>query len=257
VANTVLIFRAVRRVLRDDATAWINLGDSYASGKGTCYNPGGGHSSLKPKDLVGVPWMVAFALRADGWYLRQDIIWQKPNPMPESVTDRCTKAHEYIFLLAKSQKYYYDADAIKEPASYSTHERRALAKIENKSNPDSMKNGIRPRKLAAPGEGIKNNSSFDAAMAIMPEIRNKRSVWTVTTKPYAEAHFATFPPDLIKPCILAGCPAGGTVLDPFLGSGTTAYVAKDLGRNAIGIELNPEYVKLAEKRCAQEVLGLI
>ena len=173
----------------------------------------GGVSGLKPKDLIGIPWRVAFALQADGWYLRQDIIWHKPNPMPESVTDRCTKAHEYIFLLSKSPKYYYDHEAVKE-----------LAVSGNKSAP------------TAP-----------------PETRNRRSVWTVAPKPYKEAHFAVYPPELIQPCILAGCPEGGVVLDPFGGSGTTAGVAESFGRNSIMIELNPEYASLMEARISSIV----
>lgn len=275
VAKMVDIFREVRRVLRDDGTLWLNLGDSYNSNPSNNQGKGienskiglreGARSlgrqkrninNLKPKDLVGIPWTVAFALRADGWYLRQDIIWHKPNPMPESVTDRCTKSHEYIFLLAKSQKYYYDAEAIKEPASYNTHERVARAKIDHKSNPSDKISGIRPRKLAQPGSGIKNNDSFDSAMAVMPDYRNKRSVWTVTTKPYSEAHFATFPEDLIKPCILAGCPENGIVLDPFAGALTTAKVARDLNRCFLCIELNPEYIKMGERRLSQQRLQI-
>lgn len=274
VDKLVAVFREVKRVLRDDGTLWLNLGDSYVS------SPTGGLSSipskmtggrdnqiaasarpdksgfgLSQKQLIGIPWRVAFALQADGWYLRQDIIWHKPNPMPESVTDRCTKAHEYIFLLSKSAKYYFDNDAIKETASYNTHERQSRAKISHKCNPDDKKNGIRPKnRKYDPGSGNKNNPSFDAAMAIMPEYRNKRSVWTVTTKPYKGAHFATFPAELITPCILAGCPVGGTVLDPFGGSGTTAQVSENHGRKAIMIELNPAYIKLQKKRTEQIIL---
>ncbi len=232
---------------------------------------------LKQKDLVGTPWMVAFALRSDGWYLRQDIIWSKPNPMPESVTDRCTKAHEYIFLLSKSGKYYYNQDAILEDCSPNTNARLSQD-VQNqigseRANGGAKTNGnmkavsrqswkgstfdgprdleVRPdtgRKRAPTGSGTKNNDSFDAAMAIMPTKRNKRSVWTVTTEGFKEAHFATFPPALIEPCILAGCPEGGTVLDPFGGAGTTGMVADRLQRNAILIELNPEYAAMAERR---------
>ena len=226
VENLVKVFREVRRVLCDDGTVWLNLGDSYYN-----YRPGKGQSlikqtvsntnqdlpqevarrankidGLKEKDLVGIPWRVAFALQADGWYLRQDIIWHKPNPMPESVQDRCTKSHEYIFLLSKNPKYYFDNEAIKEDAE--------------------------------------------------PEKRNKRSVWTITTKPFKGAHFAVFPPDLIEPCILAGCPKDGVVLDPFMGSGTTGMVAQELGRKWIGCELNPEYINLQKTRTAQQVLEL-
>jgi len=226
VENLVKVFREVKRVLRDDGTVWLNLGDSYYN-----YRPGKGQSlikqtvsntnqdlpqevarrankieGLKEKDLVGIPWRVAFALQADGWYLRQDIIWHKPNPMPESVQDRCTKSHEYIFLLSKNPKYYFDNEAIKEDAE--------------------------------------------------PEKRNKRSVWTITTKPFKGAHFAVFPSDLIEPCILAGCPKDGVVLDPFMGSGTTGMVAQELGRKWIGCELNPEYINLQKTRTAQQVLEL-
>jgi len=247
VAKMVEIFREVRRVLRDDGTLWLNLGDSYASGGMS--NPSskstlsGGKdlgaadysitrkvpNGLKPKDLVGIPWMVAFALRADGWYLRQDIIWHKPNPLPESVKDRCTKAHEYIFLLTKSQKYFYDSEAIKEKSNYPGQGGAAIGHVTH-SQPGA-------RRL-----------SVTENLKIRGEKRNKRSVWTVTTKPFKGAHFATYPPDLIEPCILAGCPAGGVVLDPFMGSGTTGMVAAMYQRNFIGFELNPEYCKMAEKR---------
>lgn len=237
------IFREVRRVLRDDGTLWLNLGDSYAgSGKGGQseakrsenwqpeYGNKGARYGLKSKDLIGIPWRVAFALQADGWYLRQDIIWHKPNPMPESVTDRCTKAHEYIFLLSKSPTYYYDHEAIKEPAVMNRWGGKKPMNLTNSKDQQNVFGGLtRERDM-------------------MPETRNRRSVWTVATKPYKGAHFATFPPDLIKPCILAGAPFGGIVLDPFLGSGTTAAVAKALGRNYIGIELNPAYIQLANNR---------
>jgi DNA modification methylase len=261
VAKMVEVFREVKRVLRDDGTLWLNLGDSYAgSGKGR--NADGTHSEggkqgtsrgtiegvikkpvltagLKPKDLIGIPWMVAFALRADGWYLRQDIIWAKPNPMPESVTDRCTKAHEYIFLLSKSSKYYFDNEAIKEPSVYHG--------IDSRSDMGNIRyNGKRTE-----GEASANGQQ---SFVTINETRNKRSVWTVTTKPYSGAHFATFPPDLIEPCILAGCPEGGIVLDPFMGSGTTAHTALRAGRQYIGCELNPEYIKLASQRLAQGFL---
>lgn len=208
VAKLVGVFREVKRVLRHDGTLWLNLGDSYAAnrsyqvsdGKHLAHDYGESNATvvptgMKPKDLMGVPWMVAFALRADGWYLRSEIIWAKPSPMPESVTDRPTKAHEQVFLLSKSARYFYDADAIREAHG-----------------------------------------------------RNKRSVWTVATRPYPEAHFATFPPKLIEPMVLAGCPRDGVVLDPFAGSGTTLQVAVAHGRSAIGIELNPAYAALAERR---------
>ena len=249
VSKMVEVFREVKRVLRKDGTLWLNLGDSYAgSGRGPTGRNGignqekrqGFHSpkvviptGLKPKDLVGIPWMVAFALRADGWYLRQDIIWHKPNPMPESVKDRCTKAHEYIFLLSKSSKYYYDAEAIKEPLARPEELLRKTPAVFGGRN---KHDGYGTRKYS----GNEYVGTYTG--------RNKRSVWTVSTKPFPEAHFATFPPDLIKPCILAGCPAGGVVLDPFMGSGTTGMVAAMHQRNFIGFELNPEYCKMAEKR---------
>lgn len=240
VIELVAVFREVRRVLRNDATFWLNIGDSYAAqgGNGTGGNlarinrsyqqrntrPGYSGTDIKPKDLIGIPWMLAFALRADGWWLRQDIIWHKPNPMPESVTDRCTKAHEYLFLLSKSERYYFDQDAILEPCSQSTHARLSQdvqAQIgSERAHAGGKTNGNMKavaRKMAAPGSGIKNNTSMDAALAIMPAVRNKRSVWTVATQPFSEAHFATFPPALVEPCILAGCPKGGVVCDPFFG----------------------------------------
>jgi DNA modification methylase len=272
VAELVAVFREVRRVLRDDGTLWLNLGDSYnaagRSGEGRATSQkqksnrasasGGDNcrptvASLKGKDLIGIPWMVAFALRADGWYLRQEIIWHKPNPMPESVTDRCTKAHEQIFLLSKSPRYYFDQAAILEPASPNTHARLAqngLAAQAGSNRVPGKTNG--PMKAVArkfdPAAGNKNNASFDAAMAVMPTERNKRSVWTVTTQGFKEAHFATFPPALIEPCIAAGSPAGGVVLDPFGGAGTTGLVADRLGRDAVLVELNPAYAAIARER---------
>jgi len=331
VAKMVKVFREVKRILKKKGTLWLNLGDSYAgSGQGWGQRPetltklqGGNRGSLhclneplvgyhipglKPKDLVGIPWRVAFALQADGWYLRQDIIWAKPNPMPESVTDRCTKSHEYIFLLAKSPKYYFDNEAIKETAIHKEDPRAGYGRLH-----------YRGKREGQNGTGQEN-------FVKIVETRNKRSVWTITTKPFKEAHFATFPEDLIKPMILAGCPefvckkcgkvreriidnservntrpglntgnmksgketdpnkvlhnsdlskyrqqiiyktlgytdcgcnagfTGGIVLDPFVGSGTTALVAKNLGRHFIGIELNPEYVKMANKRLNFEML---
>jgi DNA modification methylase len=269
--HTVLIFREVRRVLREDGTLWLNLGDSYANDGKRGGSTGGKHvaalhgatncgrrkergqTGLKPKDLVGIPWRVAFALQADGWYLRQDIIWSKPNPMPESVRDRCTKSHEYIFLLAKSARYYYDAEAIADPVADPTrknYSRGADSKVD-----DDCKTFMRTR------SGLKKQKTHavDCAIALNARhacscgangftSRNKRSVWTVATQPYKAAHFATFPPKLIAPCIRAGCRAGGVVLDPFGGSGTTGEVAASEGRRAILIELNPAYVKLAENR---------
>lgn len=234
IKNLVIVFREVKRVLKDEGTLWLNLGDSYAgSGKGQV------PASLKPKDLMGVPWRVAFALQEDGWYLRQDIIWAKPNPMPESVKDRCTKSHEYIFLLSKNRKYYFDYEAIEEPANYDGRKDTLL-----KGSPKYEKcvvPGQAGHSMAAKGhERWKKNERGEY-------VRNKRSVWTIPTKPFKEAHFATYPPDLIKPCILAGCPVGGIVLDPFMGSGTTAQVALELQRNFIGFELNPKYIEIAEK----------
>jgi len=302
VQKLVEVFREVKRVLRDDGTLWLNLGDSYAgSGKGL-YGDGQSHGSegakqktnkgsiglslssgpnnscgLKPKDLIGIPWRVAFALQADGWYLRQDIIWHKPNPMPESVTDRCTKAHEYIFLLSKSPRYHFDHEAIREEAVYGGNEARyERALTADKSLPTEERNGIRPRSSWKGsefhsgktgehqlGRASKKRGEFNGKTESMPgreafraikEMRNKRSVWSVTSKPYREAHFATFPPDLIVPCILAGCPEGGTVLDPFGGSGTTAMVARNHGRKSILCELNETYIALQMKRFEQGVL---
>jgi DNA modification methylase len=252
IERLVEVFRAVRRTLKDDGTLWVNLGDSYAggagrwggtknmSGKQASNNGSLGqigkpqkwqHPSIKQKDLIGVPWLFAFAMRADGWYLRQDIIWHKPNPMPESVTDRCTKAHEYIFLFSKSARYYFDSDAIKEPAT-STDERPRDREStrQNKIPGRTRMNGLTSNNYAT---------------------RNKRDVWTVTTRAYKEAHFATFPPDLIRPCVRAGSRPGGIVLDPFFGAGTTGLVAAEEGRQYIGIDLNPEYCAIAERRLAQ------
>ena len=289
-AALVGVFAEVRRVLRKDGTLWLNYGDAYAGSWGAQSREGKANVSVvsgeqvaaapkrtgtgsrartpdcKPKDLIGLPWALAFALRADGWFLRQDIIWSKPNPMPESVTDRCTKSHEYLFLLSKSERYFYDQEAILEPCSPTTHARlsqdlqnqvgseRAHAGGKTNGNMKAVSRTVgvganaRPRKAAPDGSGTKNNPSFDAAMAIMPTARNKRSVWEVATQPFSEAHFATFPPALIEPCIKAGCPRGGVVLDPFGGAGTTGLVADRLGRNSILIELNPAYAAMAERR---------
>ena len=247
IERLVNIFREVKRVLKDDGTLWVNIGDSYngsggnhsvgqnnSSGfqgvLGEKYGGRGNHiSSCKPKDLIGIPWMLAFALRADGWYLRQDIIWHKPNPMPESVKDRCTKSHEYIFLLSKSSKYYFDHDAIQEDCNY--------------PNANGMKFGGDKYGKDAKGFEIYSGNEYSANGK-----RNKRDVWSVIPAHYKEAHFATFPEELVFPMILAGCPTDGVVLDPFMGSGTTAVVAKTNHRNYIGCELNPEYVKMAENR---------
>ena len=259
VAEMVAVFREVKRVLRDDGTLWLNLGDSYASyrdgkatpdttrgdSEGTLVPKGSAKnrmastfagSSIKHKDLIGIPWRVALALQADGWYLRQDIIWHKPNPMPESVTDRCTKAHEYIFLLSKSPQYYFDHEAIKEisvdPESHKGMKKRSADKRD--------------------GDPYFATRVGNSAEGKIYDKRNKRSVWTVTTKPFKGAHFATFPPDLIEPCILAGCPEGGTVLDPFGGAGTTGLVANRNNRNAILCELNPDYVQICENRISEQ-----
>jgi len=248
VESMVNVFREVKRVLADDGTLWLNLGDSYAGNNSRASDNGRagygteregvfkrGGDGLKTKDLIGIPWRVALALQADGWYLRQDIIWSKPNPMPESVTDRCTKAHEYIFLLSKKPKYYYDAEAVKEGAT--TNGRRPSLE-ERYAKGEPTRHGLAgAAACGAGGFGVDDDGT-----------RNKRSVWEVATKPYSGAHFATFPPDLIKPCIMAGCPTGGTVLDPFGGSGTTGMVALELGRNAELIELNPDYVEIIEGR---------
>jgi DNA modification methylase len=228
--------------------------DEIPAHLGSCFRPVG----LKPKDLIGIPWRVAFALQADGWYLRQDIIWSKPNPMPESVTDRCTKAHEYLFLLSKSARYFYDAGAIAEQAKdwsvggpgEGIKETLHYGAGNGGNGGLSALAGRYKRKRADRIGGNKHNDTkhSDGSVFTGCETRNKRSVWTVNTQSFPEAHFATFPPALIEPCILAGCPKGGTVLDPFGGAGTTGLVADRLGRNAILIELNPEYAAIAERR---------
>ena len=262
VENLVNVFREVKRVLKDDGTCWLNLGDSYYGGgwKGASLNKNSGdiqkahkgthcgeqikhdpkHPIIKTKDLVGIPWRVAFALQADGWYLRQDIIWHKPNPMPESVQDRCTKAHEYIFLLTKSANYFYDADAVREPVAESSIGR--------------LNQNIDQQVGTTRANGGKKSNGNLKAVGDIEKGRNKRSVWTITTKPYKEAHFAVFPPELPELCIKAGSKEGDTVLDPFFGSGTTGWVAQRLGRKWIGIELNAKYIKIAEKRFAQREL---
>jgi len=265
VANMVSVFQEVKRVLRKDGTVWLNLGDSYAGGGGISGVPEDWDSistnnrekyaqaddpkrnakkiGLKPKDLVGIPWRVALALQSDGWYLRSDIIWNKPNPMPESVTDRPTKSHEYIFLLTKSRKYYYDYEAIKEKNSPLTTERAKYhwAKPDTKASQYQELNGL--------------NRDEEYPISVDGK-RNKRSVWKITTKPYKEAHFATFPEELPETCIKAGTKRGDVVLDIFAGSGTTLSVASKLGRKGIGIELNPEYIKILKKRCKIESVSL-
>jgi len=275
IAKLVDVFREVRRVLKDDGTCWVNIGDSYWGGKGQSGSGGmefqqmrvetgvsfsspaahvGGngktrptdkkHESIKPKDLIGIPWMLAFALRADGWYLRSEIIWHKLNPMPESVTDRPTKAHEQIFLLSKSPKYFYDSDAVKEPCSPAN-----VADFKNRKTMDNKSNGVGSYEEARP-------DLCRSREAYMPSdfLRNRRSVWSIASAPYTDAHFATFPPALIEPCILAGSRIGDTVIDCFGGSGTTAQVANKFGRKAVLIELNPDYCELAMKRNCQKTL---
>lgn len=290
----VAVFREVMRALRTDGTLWLNIGDSYAGswgnyggqnrGKGTqrpitkgSAAPNPAYDGLekylpattnvvgcKPKDLIGIPWMLAFALRADGWYLRSDIIWHKPNPMPESVTDRPTKSHEYLFLLTKSASYYYDADAIAESVTDSSIARLSQATLElqrgsfrvpGKTNGPmkavgNITGNISERGVTRTTEGLNLKSAEEK---LRPDgKRNRRTVWSVTTVGYSEAHFATFPPKLIEPCILAGSRKGDTVLDPFMGAGTTGLVSDRLGRDCIGIELNPEYAAMARKRIADD-----
>jgi DNA modification methylase len=302
VEKMVSVFEEVKRILKSEGTLWLNLGDSY-NGYPANVTRGGEISganqharqfkesgyglackSLKPKDLIGIPWMVAFALRSSGWYLRQDIIWHKPNPMPESVTDRCTKSHEYIFLMSKSAKYYYDADAIKTSLK-DTSLARLGQNIESQTGSDRVPGKTNGKMKAvkfggnkAEGYGTRIHSgkewkpkgyehrgtgdqkltghsgNFDSDGNLIGDgMANKKSVWTVTTKPFSEAHFATFPQDLIVDCIKAGCPENGIILDPFMGAGTTALVARKLNRNFLGIELNEEYIKIAEKRLVSEL----
>lgn len=311
VQTMVEVFREVRRVLRPDGTLWLNLGDAYANDGKWGGSTGGKHvtalhgdtgigrakrdTGLKPKDMMGQPWRVAFALQADGWWLRQEIIWHKPNPMPESTRDRCTKAHEHVFLLAKSERYFYAFDAMQEPVNGGAHARRAKGGetgvgfghgYDAKPKPrykthdgwdtskgegghgsfhkEGREKGYVPnvgrregppgnpveRKLAEAGSGTKNNGSFDAAMAVMPETRNPRSVWTIPTHPFKGAHFATFPPALAERCITAGCPVDGTVLDPFGGSGTVGLVADRQHKHAILIDLDERNVPMATERIA-------
>ncbi len=296
----VKIFQEVKRVLKDDGTLWLNIGDTYSgsykgkkdkskhpqdTNKGSRNNINLTYFSSnkhKPKDLIGIPWMLAFALKADGWYLRQDIIWNKPNPMPESVTDRCTKSHEYIFLLSKSKKYYYDASSIKTKIADATV-LRMLQQIDSQKGSDripgktngrmkavgpgrnvrkgiDIKGGNQGNELGIPamainGNGVKGHSGyFDKEGNIIGDgSANKKSVWTVTARPFKEAHFATFPEALIVDCIKAGCRENGIVLDPFMGAGTTALVARKLNRNYIGFELNESYVKITTQRLNKEL----
>lgn len=285
VENMVQVFRLVRELLHDDGTLWLNLGDSYAgSGRGmtrTGLNDGknpktkglilpkqnAAQSNLKPKDLIGIPWRVAFALQADGWFLRQDIIWHKPNPMPESITDRCTKAHEYIFLFSKSRKYYFDYLAIKEPVAESSLKRLSqnidaqagsdrvpdktngpMKAVISRSSRDNFKRADSKRAAVHPNQSMGTHRAERADSEYDLLTRNKRSVWLVSTKPYKGAHFATFPLDLIEPCILAGSRVMDTVFDPFMGSGTTAEAALKHGRQYLGCELNPDYEQLQNER---------
>ena len=282
VAAMVEVFGLVRELLADDGVLWLNLGDSYAGywGKKYAHKPFGDDRTadistppnkespdfkkwgIKPKDLIGIPWRVALALQADGWYLRQDIIWHKPNPMPESVTDRCTKAHEYLFLLSKSERYFFDAEAIKEESV--TDDPRRPYGSKGAWDMDGRPEEQRPNgKLRAPANvkrgdfnGKTNDLPGREAFRAFTETRNRRSVWTVPTQPYSGAHFATFPPALIEPCILAGSRPGDTVLDCFFGSGTTGEVAGNFGRKWIGCELNPDYAPLQRARTAQAGLAL-
>jgi DNA modification methylase len=289
VARMVDVFREVRRVLRKDGVLWLNLGDSYATGGGAVGRcPGGGEQGerflragmvntqpnrmplpgLKPKDLIGIPWRVAFALQADGWWLRSDIIWSKPNPMPESVTDRPTKAHEYLFLLTKAERYFYDHKAIREPAKAVSLARISQANFDKQhGGPKDYANGVNAnRSMRATlenwsdkqrGHG-RRHEAFNGRWDLMSKDEqqelgcNKRTVWEIATAPFAEAHFATFPEALVKPCILAGSRIGDTVLDPFAGSGTVGVVAKSFGREFLGVELNPTYVAMAERRIAAQ-----
>lgn len=285
IQNMVEVFRLVRDLLADDGTLWLNLGDSYAgSGRGmtrTGLNDGknpktkglilpkqrASQSNLKPKDLIGIPWRVAFALQADGWYLRQDIIWHKPNPMPESITDRCTKAHEYIFLFSKSRKYYFDHISIKEPVAESSLKRLTqnieaqagsnrvpskpngpMKAVISRSLRDNFKRENSKRAAVHPNQTMGTHRAERADSEYDLLTRNKRSVWQISTKPYKGAHFATFPIDLIEPCILAGSRVNDVVFDPFMGSGTTAAAALKNGRNYLGCELNPEYESLQKLR---------
>lgn len=263
VAQMVDVFREVKRVLRDDGTLWLNLGDSYANDGKWGGHSGGKHDygngglvhqpigrmkkypGLKPKDLIGIPWRVAFALQADGWYLRQDIIWHKPNPMPESVRDRCTKAHGYLFMMSKSERYYFDSAAMQEPATGRSPGTKA----------GLLAYSFKRRTATTPPPGKPTQHREDREDVSYLDTRNKRSVWTVATSPFKGAHFATFPPALIEPCVLAGSPPGGVVLDPFGGAGTTGLVAARNGRVGVLCELNPEYVDMAERRIATAIFG--
>ncbi len=285
------VFEEVRRVLRPDGVAWVNMGDSYAGSRGLSLpspiEPTAGEArtdnhartrsmtasrrrddaaiprsdirvpGLKPKDLVGQPWRLAFALQERGWWLRQDVIWHKPNPMPESVRDRCTKAHEYLFLLSKSERYWWDTEAMKEQVNGGAHARgpgnRRIVKYGPVDSRHQTKAGLvkYAEKVRA-----KQNPSMDAALREMVSHRNTRSVWSIPSEPLREAHFAAFPRELVRRCVLASCPPEGTVLDPFMGSGTVGVVAREYGRSFIGIELNPDYIDIAQRRISSASLGL-
>ncbi|MGE4536664.1 MAG: site-specific DNA-methyltransferase [Desulfovibrio sp.] len=271
VCRLVTVFSEVRRVLRKDGTAWVNMGDSYASSSTSNHGRGKNAGSrsenpprivpregLKPKDLVGQPWRLALALQADGWFLRSDIIWHKPTAMPENVDDRPAKAHEYLFLLSRGKTYFFDMPAIKEPVTGGAQPRgsgvnRKVQKVPGGWDTAKGAHGSFHRKgRGAPEYRPKQNASFSAAVHGLVEMRNKRTVWTIPAARFPEAHFATFPPALVEPCIKAGCPHGGVVLDPFFGSGTVGLVARRLGRDFVGIDLNPDYCRMAERRIERE-----
>ncbi len=271
VAAMVAVFREVWRVLRDDGVLWLNLGDSYSAGSRD-YNsfrrdkahvavPECKQIDLPPKNLVGIPWRVAFALQADGWFLRQDIIWAKPNPTPESVRDRCTKAHEYIFLMTKSARYYWDAEAIKEE-SVTLDPRRPYGgegAWQLDGRPEEQRGNGKLRKRTDPIGGrshAERGQHSEGGVISEYTHRNRRSVWTINTEPFPEAHFATFPTEIPRLCILAASKSGDVVLDPFAGSGTTIMVANELGRRGVGLELNPEYCQMADRRCRQMGLAI-
>ena len=265
IACLVRVFDEVLRIIKPEGTLWLNIGDSYNGYKGNAHNTNAGSKyagfrnqpvrpsgfgleckTLKNKDLIGIPWMLAFALRNNGWYLRQDIIWHKPNPMPESVRDRCTKSHEYLFLLSKSARYYFNKEAIMQPAK--THENRPSGVVRNREYGYKSKSNLYPEAYRLKRKNILPKHETQSGDFKVQSMVNKRDVWTVATRPAKDAHCAIFPESLIIDCIKAGCPEGGLVLDPFMGSGTTAMVARSLGRNYIGFELNPEYVAICKKR---------
>lgn len=238
VSRLTEVFAEVRRVLRPDGTLWLNLGDTYA---------GRGAEEIKPKDLIGIPWMAAFALRDDGWYLRNDIIWMKENPMPESVKDRCTRCHEHIFLFSKSKQYFFDYKAISEPIAPATAERLKRGMKGGNKYGKPVPGQPQPQSINRPRE------HGEIKDCDINPLRNKRDVWKINTVPFKGGHYAAYPPKLVETCLLAGCPEGGIVLDPFMGSGTTGMVASQMGRHFVGVELNPEYTELAYKRIGGEI----